>query len=683
LPIILGLLLIGVALPAATKLVQKKGVGEMRGSAASEPYCDIHLLQSCPCGCEPSTSGGSCKECPTPTPTPVPQPYCDIHLLQSCPCGCEPSTSGGSCKECPTPVPQPYCDSVHQNCPCGCEPSTSGGSCKECPTPTPDPYKWVRMECDTSTGKWKCVRKKAPNGWRLKIECEDSSGCDKAPASVLDDGTICYPGSSVYGLPDCSRCKDGKYYLVPGSTATHKSYKCGLGPEPKSCDNPGDPCCVDDYENTYCKNNLIPSSDGPGCVCEQVYCVHDGKKYTPGDSICVNEWLWSCMTNGNWHKTECSQGCDSAKNQCGGVSVSPLPQGPTPTSVVPTPTEPSGTTPAPTTPPSIPAGACDRACSPGESWCEGDLRCLCENNRGKPWKEPGAEWCDADGTYHKCQNGVSQSTGKSCGEGPFCYTDGKGYSGEVTNGCCNYGENTKNPYYISLDSGMCDSRYCERKTFSDGFPYGDGNYCNPQVCVRKKGKGESEVEGGPAALCNWACCSKCPEFFRARFQKDVKDPWAEQKTIALGQSIRVACMKENRGQLATFVKGTISFRGQIVFQESSGDKGQVWTFTPEKLGTYLLTCRSTEEGCEATTDTAQLKVVEQVTGCKLCPDGHRITASADYDCDGKIDWEDFAAWYDDFNKKSALKYADFNCDGEVNLNDFESWYDQFILSLSD
>ncbi|MFH1561042.1 MAG: hypothetical protein ABID04_00480 [Patescibacteria group bacterium] len=62
--------------------------------------------------------------------------------------------------------------------------------------------------------------------------------------------------------------------------------------------------------------------------------------------------------------------------------------------------------------------------------------------------------------------------------------------------------------------------------------------------------------------------------------------------------------------------------------------------------------------------------------CKLCPDGSKIKKSPDYNCDGKINMEDFAGWFDEF-VLSKVKYADFNCDGKVDLKDFGMWYDEF------
>lgn len=63
-------------------------------------------------------------------------------------------------------------------------------------------------------------------------------------------------------------------------------------------------------------------------------------------------------------------------------------------------------------------------------------------------------------------------------------------------------------------------------------------------------------------------------------------------------------------------------------------------------------------------------------GCKPCPDGTSIEARADYDCDGDVDMEDFAAWYDDYKLNSDNLYGDFNCNGELDAGDVNRWYIQ-------
>lgn len=64
-------------------------------------------------------------------------------------------------------------------------------------------------------------------------------------------------------------------------------------------------------------------------------------------------------------------------------------------------------------------------------------------------------------------------------------------------------------------------------------------------------------------------------------------------------------------------------------------------------------------------------------GCKPCPDGTKIDSRADYNCDGLVNEQDFAAWYDDWTSGSDLLYGDFNCDNLVDVQDFAQWYDEY------
>ena len=90
------------------------------------PHCDPGNLNPdiCPCGCDPTCGGGTCKSC------------C---LAGQCPtCGCSSnSTDGGICK------PDPFCNPAHggkagasTQCPCGCTPSCGGGTCNKCCLPS-------------------------------------------------------------------------------------------------------------------------------------------------------------------------------------------------------------------------------------------------------------------------------------------------------------------------------------------------------------------------------------------------------------------------------------------------------------------------------------------------------------------------------------------------------------------
>jgi len=135
-------------------------------TSTTTPYCSRFNQEDCLYGCEPSSSGGTCKNAPaTPTPTtrttsptpttaltPTPTPYCTRFNQEDCLYGCEPTTYGGTCKTKTftptpttplTPTPTPYCSRFfNDNCIYGCEPTSSGGSCKTAaatPTLTPTP----------------------------------------------------------------------------------------------------------------------------------------------------------------------------------------------------------------------------------------------------------------------------------------------------------------------------------------------------------------------------------------------------------------------------------------------------------------------------------------------------------------------------------------------------------------
>jgi hypothetical protein len=66
----------------------------------------------------------------------------------------------------------------------------------------------------------------------------------------------------------------------------------------------------------------------------------------------------------------------------------------------------------------------------------------------------------------------------------------------------------------------------------------------------------------------------------------------------------------------------------------------------------------------------------QEEGCKPCPDGSSTEEVADYDCDGDVDMQDFAAWYDDYSLNSDNLYGDFNCSGDLDSGDVSRWYIQ-------
>jgi hypothetical protein len=105
------------------------------------------------------------------------------------------------------------------------------------------------------------------------------------------------------------------------------------------------------------------------------------------------------------------------------------------------------------------------------------------------------------------------------------------------------------------------------------------------------------------------------------------------------------------------------------------------TNTPEPTATMPPSATNTPEPTatmppSATNTPEPTATTEPQTGCKPCPDGTKIESKADYDCDGTVNMEDFAGWYDDYKLGSDNLYGDFNCDGILSEDDVEQWYSE-------
>ncbi|MBU4265519.1 hypothetical protein KKE47_05650, partial [Patescibacteria group bacterium] len=113
-PLILGLLLMAIAIPIATRLAQQNQ--DLRNRAAVHPYCDPAVTATCNyngVSCQPTLDGGVCVGIPTlkPTSTPATRYGCDPQSGL-----CRPNSSGiytvSNCNnQCviPTRIPTPVC----------------------------------------------------------------------------------------------------------------------------------------------------------------------------------------------------------------------------------------------------------------------------------------------------------------------------------------------------------------------------------------------------------------------------------------------------------------------------------------------------------------------------------------------------------------------------------------------
>jgi hypothetical protein len=103
------------------------------------------------------------------------------------------------------------------------------------------------------------------------------------------------------------------------------------------------------------------------------------------------------------------------------------------------------------------------------------------------------------------------------------------------------------------------------------------------------------------------------------------------------------------------------------------------TVTPEPTSTTIPTetPQPTDTPQPTNTDTPpQPTNTEGPSGCKPCPDGGYVGSVADYNCDGTINMEDFAGWYDDYKLNSNYLYGDFNCNGQLDEGDVNQWYSE-------
>ena len=618
-PLILGLLLVGLALPAAMRLVSERQETR-RGAAVAEP-CRVCV-------------GSQCKKIAGP-------PHCS-YSMDEC-------KNNSQCRPKPTAKPTAR--------------PTARPTAEPAPTSPPGASdKWVKQSCNTSTGKWRCNWQKSWVGWDTETACKNSFGCDIS-YTCPNWSSNCKPSGpgetcANYGMANGSgTCPSGKMCCKPWSiTPTPKPAGCshhggsgssgwcsGNCPSGSACkatsgttcacvaSTPGkcplQSCSGTSLGTTRCYSGKLQLCTlqllGMDGRCTGRYWVDEGNcpapvpttsPQCPSGYKCIPASSCDRPTNGN-----CDLGVAGGNEVCCKIS------GPI-------------NTPVPTNAPIL-----TEECRCQGLSCSNAYACIMTTNRSY-----GIYCPDKCGAPRPTPASQCRCQGLSCSRGYACMmTTNRGYGIYCPDKC---GAPTPRP-----------GRPTTRPTTAPTLPPPPPPPPPPPTSVP------------PPPECSY-------QSLQARVQPNAQTDWAKELAIRRGQTVNLGCMHDNSGSLAQNVKLVADgpeYKEWGKSQQDSGAEGRVTGWEPSQGGSYSVYCVSTDSKCGGLSSGNDSAVLT-ISGCKLCPDGTRIEAHPDYDCDGEVDLEDFSGWYDDFMANSGNLYADFDCSGGIDLEDFSFWYDTFV-----
>jgi len=690
-PLILGLLLIGLALPAAMRLVRERQ--ETRRSAAIDEPCKICVGNYCrevasPPHCSHSknecSSNINCKSTPTSTPRPTARPTVRPTSAPEC--------SGTSC-ECRRD--QVYCCSsgryiYKETCSYTCR----GGSCISVPTsaPTPRPTTPAGTQCirlyDSCQSSYDCYRLGTSRG---QMDCPSGQVCCEFRTSTPTPRPTTRPTSTPYNA--CRWSTAVTACVGNCSVGTCKAigmYRCGCvaaptpTPKPTSvtgCANPSGALysfsCGSWWGNNTARFQC--KSDGKwdwvgNCSSQNKVCKNGSCVAAPTPTPTTKPGCLSNNTVCEFSDTTAMANCSDCCNGYYRVGT----------------TGRCGPAPTPTAGPG--AGACGSRPN-GDKWCSRDRACSC-NNGSITCGGTCTYGCDSATATCKLRPGASPTPTTRPGASP---TPTQSYTCPIwrancfltSNGCAFYGRS-------SLSGKTCPSgRTCCGPMLT---PPPAGQKC---CCERRCVFGDpcslmSECRGGTIECSDVYCSGVNPTPTVPGGVRPTATPGQVWPTVTpqpgqvcgsdadCGSATKPGCAVQCVTAYCPGNSGCGKREGSAgaLNCQLYPPSGTHWT---DGYSACVSDSQPTQppSGPTATTAPGQPTATSVPTGpegCKLCPDGRRIEASPDYNCDGVIGIEDFAGWYDDFILESDNLYADFSCDGTVGLEDFGFWYDEWIGS---
>ncbi len=97
-------------------------------------------------------------------------------------------------------------------------------------------------------------------------------------------------------------------------------------------------------------------------------------------------------------------------------------------------------------------------------------------------------------------NQPKKITQSKADETRYCWNGGQPIKSGFAKGSCEYGDTVNKDNYISDKGNSDDCRKCVFALYTGGFPYGQCNFANPNVCR------SGNVAAGCSGICNWNCC---------------------------------------------------------------------------------------------------------------------------------------------------------------------------------
>lgn len=174
--------------------------------------------------------------------------------------------------------------------------------------------------------------------------------------------------------------------------------------------------------------------------------------------------------------------------------------------------------------------------------------------------------------------------------------------------------------------------------------------------------GGGDVLGNQLFVSSFYTSSNPPKSFQVQVELKGTEPGRFNFALDQGKSLVSSSVGQEIG--INYTGGT-----SVFVQDCTGPTS---TLPPQATDTPM----PTNTSVPGATNTPEPTPTEEPSGCKPCPDGSYVDSVADYDCDGTVNMEDFAAWYDDYKAGSDLLYGDFNCNGELDQGDVTQWYQE-------
>lgn len=675
-PLMIGLLVMAVAVPVATKLVQESQDTRNRAasvitttpppSGCTEGYvrCFNNVQQGCQNGswvfqinCPNGCSGNYCKVVSTSTPRPstsTPKPPTStpkpcINATCASDCSRSPGYTGTcvnnvcKCTLKPTSTPPTCLNISDQFCTtgsCSSSGATAGsGTClsgQTCckpgyvwDTPTPTRYLSPTPKQPTSTPNPCSVTSNKP----LNCTCSYSSQCASGYCSgvCLTNLTTC---NQVF---ETRRCENSAEYTCTNDVWV-KTKTCTGPCVNNACPKPtATPrSCQGTAGSGVCRSNGCLSGETDGgqgnCSAPGIRCCAP-KSPTPisckyGKCESGDEGMTKCVNNAQYFcDGDCYVWVKNCPNGCSGNFCKTTPTS-TPTKKPPT------NTPTPT----------------------GPLKCYCQGNCGDSdncnWQSaagggyirycPG--YCSGVPTPRQptntptptlqCNNNTLGKCGAAggCKLGEKCktYDNGLSYVCRIDDDC------KQLPTLIPTSTPTSVPGVCSRYPMPNGCNCSNGSGCSSGYCSEA---GKCENPPSPSNKCPGA--EACPNPNNKNLLQNCTPPDSD------GTPKDTLC-------------------NEVGMIRPCGGKNYC--------------CPST--GGAWTTDMSKCP-----TTCTQCVGKPEAKSKGDADCSGVTNLNDFSIWRDEFitgalgvTAKNSWR-ADFDCNGKVSLNDFSIWRDNFIKSL--